>query len=112
MRKLSVYEFQRYVDTIEIEEILWSVNNECCNRELRPILAQVAFQLIRVSCNPNRICLNNIYGTVYIQDVKYIILNTAAIPTMTILDVVCGCYDESNDSHISLAIIENTKGRQ
>lgn len=112
MKKLSVYEFQKYVNTIDDIEILWSENNKYHNRKLTHICAQVSFQSIHVSCNPNRIYLSNIYGSVYIQDVKYIRLCTAAIPAVTILDVVCGCYDESNDSHISLAIIEKTKDRQ
>lgn len=106
MKEFSVYEFKKHIDTIEIDMILWAENNKECNSECSFLLSQDPFKSIRVSCNPNRIYLDNAYGIVCIQDVKYINLNKAAIPTVTTLDVVCGCYDGSNDIHICLTMIE------
>lgn len=109
MKKISVYEFKKYVSTIEVGMIWWAENNKDYNPGYSFLWKQLPFQSIRVSCNPNRIYLENDYGTVCIQDVKHINLRKAAIPTRMILDVVCGCYDGSNDIHIGLTMIEKSR---
>lgn len=96
-RIMSVGGLQRYCRDKRLGNIIFCSDNQSLCTVTNPLKFQLTFTSMTTASNPNVVCLKGGDSVLWLERVKNVVVDEAASPLGTILDVICG--DRENDSN-------------
>lgn len=93
MDRLSVNEFKAYCNDNKITEISFSTENQDWYKAADPFKIQMSFEIVLTSEFPSLVFLKSNAGTICLDRVRYVEIDSEKIVTGTVVHVYCGGRD-------------------
>ena len=89
-KRMTIRNFKEYCDRRPLREIVFSAENQGWYQESSPCKLQLTFPTMLIGEHPNLIYLKSDYGSVLLDQIRYVEVNTGGDAPWTEITVFCG----------------------
>ena len=104
MRKISVREFKNYCDEASPRHFIFADDNQDWHSVNNTLRIKLEFDKLKISFNPNTICLSSSNGTVSFERVKHIKELEQSLLGRA-FGVVCGNISNNNEDRTYVVVV-------